>query len=179
MRRNRMLIGISPGTAMGVIAALLLAPALTGCGGKSPSSGIGEVSADIEVNAEGRTFEQENIKRRLELENAPGSIKHLYVFSAYSGQAIFYSTVAGKVTSSGKRLTNPMTLKRGCLGGEYVLPALGEDGTYGSSIPYLYWFDAKGIYHQHYVTGGQIVHLSDQPIAVKSVILNLEISEEP
>jgi hypothetical protein len=52
-----------------------------------------------------------------------------------------------------------------------------DDGTYVSSVEYLYWFDAKGVYHQHYVTGGQIVHVSDQPLAVKSIVLNL--SEEP
>lgn len=33
------------------------------------------------------------------------------------------------------------------------------------------------MYHQHYVTGGQIVHLSDQPISVPKVILNLETVE--
>ena len=51
---------------------------------------------------------------------------------------------------------------------------LQDDGTYGYSMDYLYWWDAKGVYHQHYVSGGQIVHVASQPIAVKSIIINLE-----
>jgi hypothetical protein len=34
-----------------------------------------------------------------------------------------------------------------------------------------------GIYHQHFMTGGQIVHISDQPIAVKSVTINMETQQ--
>src|SRR6185503_6965090 len=35
-------------------------------------------------------------------------------------------------------------------------------------------WDTKGVYHQHYVDGGQILHISDQPLAVKSIVLNME-----
>ena len=45
-------------------------------------------------------------------------------------------------------------------------------------FPILYWWDTRDVYHQHYVTGGQIVHISDQPIVVPKIILNLE-SVEP
>lgn len=157
----------------------------------APKSASGVKKADVQVKtqASGLTVEQENIKRRYQLENKPGSIKHLYVISAYSGQVILYSTVKGKITSSGKRLT-PYNVA--CTDGEFVdreffgFPiniggrerrtgeVLQDDGTYGHSIPYLFWFDAnKGAYHQHYIAGGQIIHISDKPIAVKSVILNL------
>ncbi len=113
--------------------------------------------------------------------------EHLYVISAYSGQVLIYSTVDGKVTSSGKRLT-PKTVN----GNGYDTPGasnyitiggtqyttnemIEEDGTFGNSIEYIYWFDQKGIYHQHYITGGQILHISDQPLEVKSVVINMEI----
>ncbi|MBI2052272.1 MAG: hypothetical protein HYT38_01160 [Candidatus Sungbacteria bacterium] len=33
--------------------------------------------------------------------------------------------------------------------------------------------------HQHYVSGGQIVHISSQPLAVKGIIINMEISQKP
>ena len=52
---------------------------------------------------------------------------------------------------------------------------LQDDGTYGSSMPYLFWFDVNDRYHQHYVSGGQILHISSEPIAVKNVVINLEI----
>lgn len=142
-------------------------------------SGVKKVTADIKVNAKGMTTEQENIKDRYAEDNQPGAIKHLYVISAYSGQVIIYSTVRGKVTSGGKRLTSTQTLIRGDRGewtGDFPMPAIQDDGTYGSSMNYLYWWDTKGVYHQHYVSGGQILHISNQPIAVKSIIINMELS---
>lgn len=135
----------------------------------------------VKTGPSGLTVEQQNIKSRIDLDNAPGAIKHLYVISAYSGQVLIYSTVRGKVTSSGKRLTpdkvdgaNTFTFN---VGGQpfYTNQILGEDGTYGGSVEYLYWWDSRGIYHQHYVTGGQILHISDQPLAVKNVIINMEV----
>ena len=157
----------------------------------SSKTGVKAIQAEVEVNAEGVTIEQQNIRDRLELDNAVGSIKHLYVISAYSGQVLIYSTVRGKVTSSGKRLS-PTTVgitdgsavgasNRGFkVDFDGVIKRTGEvlqdDGTYGTSIPYLYWWDSAGKYHQHYVSGGQIIHISDSPIAVKSVEINMTIN---
>lgn len=142
------------------------------------SSGVSKVNAKVKVGSDGMTIEQRNVRKRLEKDNKVGSIKHLYVISAYSGQVLIYSTVDGKVTSGSKRLSTDKTFRRGD-GGQYtrdfVVPAIGDDGTYGSSMPYLFWFDSKGIYHQHYVAGGQILHISDQPLAVKNITINMEI----
>lgn len=38
----------------------------------------------------------------------------------------------------------------------------------------MYWGDTRDVYRQHDVAGGQIVHLSDQPVPVPKVILDLE-----
>jgi hypothetical protein len=51
---------------------------------------------------------------------------------------------------------------------------LQDDGTYGSSGDYLFWWDTQGRYHQHYLTGGQIVHISGEPMPVKSAIISTE-----
>lgn len=152
------------------------------------SSGLGRATVQIAAGADGLSVEQRNVRDRLVADNKPGSIKHLYVISAYSGQVLIYSTVRGKVTSSGKRLT-PNTIV-GIYGNDsnaFSVPignttaltreVLSDDGTYGDSIPYVFWFDAKGVYHQHYVEGGQIIHISDQPLAVKSIVLNMENGE--
>ena len=155
-------------------------------------SGVKKASVEIQVQASGFTVEQENVKARLLEDNTPGSIKHLYVISPYSGQVIMYSTVKGKVTSSGKRLTptslmgstDRVSTSRGAdkvlIGSErkWTTEVLQDDGTYGSSVPYIYWWDAQGRYHQHFFTGGQIIHISDQPIAVKSITLNLELQPD-
>ncbi|KKM77210.1 hypothetical protein LCGC14_1372260, partial [marine sediment metagenome] len=36
------------------------------------------------------------------------------------------------------------------------------------------WTDTKGIQHQHFISGGQLVHVSDEPIVMKGVTINLE-----
>lgn len=146
---------------------------------------INKINADIKTDTNGLTVEQRNIKTRQETDNKIGAIQHLYVFSAYSGQAIMYSTVNGKVTSSGKRLNPSTTTGAAEYGGCYydcqvrndvikTAEIMQDDGTYGNSIEYLYWWDTKDVYHQHYVSGGQIIHISSQPMNVKSVIINVE-----
>jgi prepilin-type N-terminal cleavage/methylation domain-containing protein len=155
------------------------------------STGVQKADANVQLQSSGLTVEQENIKRRIELENAPGSIKHLYIISAYSGQVLVYSTVKGKVSSSGKRLSpySVAAIDAQYVGSEHngiavniggkihrTAEVLQDDGTYGHSIPYLFWWDAQGRYHQHYVSGGQILHISDQPVAAKSIVLNMELS---
>lgn len=152
-------------------------------------SGVKKASVTIPTGSDGLTVEQRNVKQRLASDNKPGSIKHLYVISAYSGQVLIYSTVQGKVTSSGKRL-NPRTVVVGdggsahrfygfeVMNGKETAEVLEDDGTYGDSVPYVYWFDAKDSYHQHYIVGGQILHVSDTPLAVKSIVLNMELTSD-
>jgi hypothetical protein len=186
----------SIGTIMLVLLSTLLFFGFDDCSGNnSPqqsASGISATSVKINVGADGKTTEQRNVGRRLEIDNKPGSIKHLYIISAYSGQTLIYSTVQGKVTSSGKRLTptsvstnNP---NNSSIDGIAVTigpssyrtaEVLQDDGTYGSSAEYIFWWDTKGNYHQQYVTGGMIVHISDQPIAVKGIVINMEVSSAP
>lgn len=182
-----------------VITLALLALLATACEFQASTepvaaSGVKKVDAEVTVDAEGLTVEQRNVRDRLTTDNQPGSIKHMYVISAWSGDVILYSTVRGKVTSSGKRLT-PTTV--GVTDGQYVDGSnrgisvnldgnkyrtgevLQDDGTYGSSIDYLFWWDSQGRYHQHYPSGGQIIHVSDQPMEVGRVIINLEASAAP
>lgn len=173
-------------SVMGVLSAAAL---LSACGiqdAPTSAAGVRQATATIATNTNGRSAEQENIIARSERDNRPGSIKHLYVISAYSGQVLIYSTVQAKVTSSGKRLT-PTTVNGSdrtdaCSGSSFRANGVGycteemvqDDGTYGTSIPYLFWLDSKGVYHQHYPEGGQIIHISDQPMSVPRIILNME-----
>lgn len=151
-------------------------------------SGIAKASVRVPVGSDGLTTEQRNVANRLKMDNMPGSIKHLYIISAYSGQVLIYSTVKGKVTSSGKRL-GPLTVTNAGnlydmqvqINGQsyYTNEVEQDDGTYGSSVDYIYWWDVRGIYHQQYITGGMIVHISDQPLSVKSVVINMEETLSP
>lgn len=167
-------------------AAILAVTVLVGCGAEPVQSVSGtkmSTVGKVPLNPSGKTVEQQNIADRIAMDNKPGSIKHLYVISAYSGQVLIYSTVKGKVTSSGKRLTpSSASNSEGSFYMEidgrryYTNELLGEDGTFGHSVEYLYWWDSKGVYHQHYIQGGQILHVSDQPLSVKGVVINMEIS---
>jgi hypothetical protein len=176
------------------LLTLLLIPFLvTSCLEESnPTTASGNVTkktVDVQTDEDGWTTEQRNIAERLKRDNVPGAIKHLYIISPYSGQVLLYSTVMGKVTSSGKRLTpNTVTSNDGefvdsqfhgmsvDIGGQAkrTEEVLQDDGTYGSSCEYIYWFSSKGVYHSHFFTGGQIIHISEQPIATKNIVLNLE-----
>lgn len=173
-----------------LVAFLSVAATDENCGGQpapaQSASGISKSTVRVAPGSDGLTVEQRNVGKRITADNKPGSIKHLYVISAYSGQVLIYSTVNGKVTSSGKRL-QPKTVVVG-QAGEYqrsgfafgnltTNEVLEDDGTYGDSVPYIYWFDAKGSYHQHYIEGGQVLHISDTPLAVKSVVLNMELEK--
>ncbi len=175
--------------------SILLLPLITlfvSCDEKPLTSGGSSVTkknSQVTVDEDGWTPEQKNIDKRLQVDTTPGAVKHLYIISPYSGQTILYSTVDVKVTSSGKRL-NPTSV--GATDGRYVADSnrgipvtvsgstrrttevLQDDGTYGSSCDYIYWWDTRGLYHQHFFTGGQIIHVSEEPLPVKAVIINLE-----
>lgn len=158
--------------------------------GIKSTSGVGQTSVKVQVGPDGLTTEQRNVSERLKEDNRPGAIKHFYVIAPNSGQVLIYSTVKGKVTSSGKRLA-PRTVA--VKDGEFVdtdmngIPVqigtntyrtgevIQDDGTYGSSVPYIYWWDVKGVYHQHFFTDGQIIHVSSHPIpSPNGVILQVD-----
>lgn len=177
--------------ALGISCILLV---LVGCSQTDTTQSVSgtkmATAGKVSLGPDGVTVEQRNIQHRIKMDNTPGSMKHLYVISAYSGQVLIYSTVDGKVTSSGKRLTPNRVDGIPPNNGNYTLPGfdvngrtylsnelLGEDGTVGSSMEFLYWWDAKGVYHQHYVQGGQIVHISDQPQNVKGVVINMDAKQ--
>src|SRR3989344_5340437 len=110
---------------LAVLVSIVALGFFTGCDVQSdaqPQSASGVKMAEVKVqtNPDGLTTEQQNIKERLLEDNKPGSVKHFYVISAYSGQVIIYSTVRCKVTSGGKRLTPYEAQTVGI--GEFLIP---------------------------------------------------------
>jgi hypothetical protein len=150
-------------------------------------SGVKKASVSVKTNANGHTSEQENYIKRVTRDNEMGSIKHLYIISSYTGDVLEYSTVRGKVTSGGKRLS-PSTVNDGSsIGNNNGVTIAGvyhrttevpdEYGMYGSSSPYFYWFDAQDNYHQYYPSGGTFVHISDRPLRIKKANFSVEIQD--
>lgn len=179
------------------VGGLIVGVVLPGCEEQSgrgarpvSASGVRQATARIEADpTTGLTVEQANVKHRLENDNKPGSLKHLYIISPLTGDVLIYSAVKGKVTSGGKRLT-PTTVSAGYADGQYHSgywgPAVNiggteyhtpeiiqDDGTYGSSSEYIFWWDTKGIYHQQGVSGA-LWHVSDQPLNVKAAVITID-----
>jgi hypothetical protein len=150
-------------------------------------SGATKATTKIQTDAEGHTTEQKNIIERLQRDNKVGEVKHLYVISSYSGDVLEYSTVKGKVTSGGKRLS-PKTVN----GDGYESPGesnfvyiggrqyttdevLDDGGAYGESGNYLFWFDAQDNYHQYYPSGGTYLHISERPLRIRKANMTFSV----
>lgn len=160
-----------------IIIALTL---MQGCYQARPAtsnSGVKKAHLSIKKTSSGYSVEQENVMKRLEMDNSPGSTKHLYLIND-QGECLLYSTVKGKVTSSGKRLT-PYRIAVGTGAGTARLQGFGvrfggynyetdevlqDDGTYGSSEPYIYWWSHTGQYFQFMKSMSISVVISDQPL---------------
>ena len=173
----------------GFIATVMLLVLISSCNIETPQqvSDSGAVKATVKVQTDqnNNTVEQKNIMERLKRDNEIGSIKHLYIISSFSGDVMEYSTVKGKVTSGGKRLSPEAisnrdgwnTMSVNIDGHNYATnEVLGDDGAYGQSGQYLFWFDTQGNYHQYYPSGGTYVHISDKPLVVHKA--NYSLSQQ-
>jgi hypothetical protein len=94
--------------------------------------------------------EIDNIKARLELTSNPGLMGFILLMNE-AGQPIMYTGVKGKISSSGKRLTAPVKewrIDRGEWNGSQLGPAPSDEGTWGSSDSYIYFWTTNGQYMQ-------------------------------
>jgi hypothetical protein len=181
---------------LSVIAVLATVFMLTSCSDLSTSqqksdSGVTKATTQVKTDANGNTIEQVNIIERIKRDNEIGAVKHLYIISTYTGDVLEYSTVKGKVTSGGKRLS-PRSVNNSAasnsttayfnhviIGGTDHLTdeVLDDGGAYGDSGNYLYWFDAQGNYQQYYPSGGSYLHISDKPLRVRKANFTFESVE--
>lgn len=115
--------------------------------------------------------EIDNIKRRLELTSDPGAVGFIVLLNQ-SGQPIAYYGVKGKVTSSGKRLTRADEIWS-TASSEGIRGAASDEGTFGSSDPYIYFWTAEGRYVQwsgEYIYSDKPLRLSVKPLVVSAVV---------
>lgn len=118
--------------------------------------------------------EIENIKRRLELTSKPGQLGFVMLLNEM-GQPIMYEGVRGKITSSSKRLTAPdraHTWGNGNGGyGGVVRAEASDEGTYGNSDPYIYYWNVDGAYRQwsgKYLYSDQPMRLRQDPLIINT-----------
>lgn len=94
--------------------------------------------------------EIDNIKSRLQLTSDPGLTGFVLLMNE-AGQPIMYTGIKGKITSGGKRLTRGQEFARGSRGGyraDIVMDAPSDEGTWGRSSPYIYFWTTQGQYIQ-------------------------------
>lgn len=121
--------------------------------------------------------EIDNIKKRIENTSHPGTMGFVILLNQ-SGQPILYEGVVGKITSGSKRLTKPMQTKQYGIGGAnggaaYVNePAPSDEGTWGSSAEYIFYWNQNGEYRQW--NGGYLY--SDKPfrLRVEPLVVNVD-----
>lgn len=113
--------------------------------------------------------EIENIKKRLELTSQPGLIGYIAIINKV-GQVVLYTPVKGKVTSGKKRLTRDFAFIR-CKTGEYTsdcqIKAPSDEGTYGESSDYMYFWTPGEQYFQTdlgYIYSDKPMRLTIEPL---------------
>ncbi len=123
--------------------AIAFCTAETGCSLDSSQSLVNNVRTvkateiNLKIDTNGLTVEQNNVKRRMELEQNSTLIQWIYCL-AENGQVVFYGPVKGKVTSSTKQLNKPLQEYSISDGDNSLGPTQNWDGSYGSSQPYVY-----------------------------------------
>ena len=115
--------------------------------------------------------EIDNIKKRLELTSNPGQIGFVLLLNEM-GKPVMYASVKGKITSGSKRLTPPwqkVRLDCGQYCSEDIAEGPSDEGTYGSSNPYVFFWTTDGQYFQwagKYLYSDKPFRISDPTIVV-------------
>lgn len=155
-----------------IISALCATILITACDPpKRPAPSAKQVQTQkAQEAAESISFtenaEIENIKSRLKLTSDPGLTGFVLLMNE-AGQPIMYTGVKGKITSGGKRLTAKQELRKlrnGTGTWQYsVVDSPSDEGTHGSSNPYVYFWTITGQYVQW---NGKYLY-SDKPFRTK------------
>ena len=118
--------------------------------------------------------EIDNIQKRLQLTSNPGQIGFILILNE-AGQPTMYTSVKGKITSGSKRLTSPESWQQKDCGESYcdaAVAAPGDEGTYGSSDPYIYFWTVDGQYIQttsKYIYSDKPFRTSIKPLVITNV----------
>lgn len=136
--------------AIGTIVGVMALGTLTGCVEQTEIEKQEQVKVQnamalfqqTKVPTITKSLERENIRQRIMVSNDPNTLQWIYPMSA--GRVIGRFPVKGKVTSGSKRLTSSQNYVMN----EGYTEAPDEMGVYGSSSPYIFWFDPAGQIHQ-------------------------------
>lgn len=110
-----------------------------------------------------------NITRRLKLTANPGQQGFVLLLNEM-GQPIMYTSVKGKITSGSKRLTRPQEIVYDQYG-NFTSDSPSDEGTYGSSNEYIFFWTENGQYVQW---NGKYLY-SDKPFRIQQTPLVVNV----
>lgn len=155
---------------------LLTVLALAACNQQSASQQPKNTQADKAAEA-ARSIqftdnaEIENIKSRIELTSKPGLLGFVLLMNE-AGQPIMYEGVRGKITSGSKRLTPTFQVRNwdcGEFNCEKELPSPSDEGTFGASAEYIFYWNQNGEYRQwngKYLYSDKPFRLRQEPLVI-------------
>ena len=170
-------------TCAALVAVVLLCAGNSNCDGATTVKSEQANKAQAAANSLRFTenAEIDNIKHRLELTANPGLLGFVVLLNQ-AGQPIMHTAVHGKVTSGSKRLTaiseircvpsyDSQGRRDGC--NYATVPAPSDEGTYGSSGEYVYFWTPSGQYIQW---NGAYLY-SDKPFRLKIEPLVVSVTD--
>ena len=157
---------------MKYLIMILVALSLTGCDEDMQPQTKNTQAEKAKAAANSITFtenaEIDNIKKRLELTANPGLLGYVVLLNEM-GQPVMYTGVKGKITSGGKRLTEPDRVQ----GGALMRASPSDEGTYGTSGEYVFFWTPAGQYIQW---NGKFLY-SDKPFRLSTEPLVLAVTK--
>ncbi len=146
-----------------VILSMMAALTLVACndgGARQQQAQHGARLAEKAMSNVSDNGEQNNIYARLNLTGNPNLLGHIAIVNKV-GQVVLYTTIKGKVTSGSKRLTNPGYC------GDKAGDCPSDEGTFGSSNPYIFFWTTQGQYIQtsmDYIYSDKPLRLEEKPL---------------
>lgn len=111
------------------------------------------------------SLERRNLRERLLRQNRPNAIGYVYVLGM-NGSYVGYYVIRGKVSSTQSQMTTTSLVQSCGSGSGYscavTVPAPGDDGSYGSYEPGIFFFTTDGTM----VTTSMEYMVSDHPLPV-------------
>jgi len=115
------------------------------------------------------SLERQNLKDKLLRLNNASKVGYVYLLNF--GKIIGYYVIKGKVSSNQSQMTTTNLIERhsgDSGGGNVVVPAPGDDGSYGDNEAGIFFFTAENVY----VSTSVDYLYSDAPLAVDAPKLN-------
>lgn len=122
------------------------------------------------------SLERRNIRAKLLRENQPNRLQYVYL-TTISGDCLGFYAIKGKVSSNDSQMTTDQLVQiheGNYNGGNVVVTAPGDDGSYGPNEPGVFFFTTEGVM----VKTNLPYMVSDAPLPFECKKLNAKATQE-